>query len=128
MLTNARCLSEGVDVPSLDAVIFVSAKNSQVDVVQSVGRVMRPFPALRVKNHFPTDNRLKPFRFIIPLLPPSLFCFADTLPLSISIQLLPVSYTHLLMSEPVSDIIVYRTIILYGSLFQYIKALHGCNI
>ena len=33
MLTNARCLSEGVDVPSLDAVIFVSAKNSQVDVV-----------------------------------------------------------------------------------------------
>lgn len=41
MLTNARCLSEGVDVPSLDAVIFVSAKNSQVDVVQSVGRVMR---------------------------------------------------------------------------------------
>lgn len=41
VLTNARCLSEGVDVPSLDAVIFVSAKNSQVDVVQSVGRVMR---------------------------------------------------------------------------------------
>lgn len=40
-LTNARCLSEGVDVPSLDAVVFVSAKNSQVDVVQSVGRVMR---------------------------------------------------------------------------------------
>lgn len=32
------------------------------------------------------------------------------------------------MSEPVSDIIVYRTIILYGSLFQYINALHGCNI
>lgn len=41
MLTNARCLSEGIDVPSLDAVVFVSAKNSQVDVVQSVGRVMR---------------------------------------------------------------------------------------
>lgn len=41
ILTNARCLSEGVDVPSLDAVIFVSPKNSQVDVVQSVGRVMR---------------------------------------------------------------------------------------
>lgn len=41
MLTNARCLSEGIDVPSLDAVIFVSPKNSQVDVVQSVGRVMR---------------------------------------------------------------------------------------
>lgn len=44
MLTNARCLSEGVDVPSLDAVVFVSPKNSQVDVVQSVGRVMRRSP------------------------------------------------------------------------------------
>lgn len=41
ILTNARCLSEGVDVPSLDAVLFLSARNSQVDVVQSVGRVMR---------------------------------------------------------------------------------------
>ena len=38
-----RCLSEGVDVPSLDAVLFLSARNSQVDVVQSVGRVMRTF-------------------------------------------------------------------------------------
>lgn len=41
ILTNVRCLSEGVDVPSLDAVMFLSARNSQVDVVQSVGRVMR---------------------------------------------------------------------------------------
>lgn len=41
ILTNVKCLSEGVDVPSLDAVLFLSAKNSQVDVVQSVGRVMR---------------------------------------------------------------------------------------
>lgn len=41
LLSNVRCLSEGVDVPSLDAVIFLAAKNSQVDVVQSVGRVMR---------------------------------------------------------------------------------------
>lgn len=41
ILTNVRCLSEGVDVPSLDAVIFLSKRNSQVDVVQSVGRVMR---------------------------------------------------------------------------------------
>jgi predicted helicase len=37
-------LSEGVDVPALDAVIFLSAKNSLVDVVQSVGRVMRKAP------------------------------------------------------------------------------------
>jgi predicted helicase len=44
MLTNVRCLSEGVDVPSLDAVLFLSARNSQVDVVQSVGRVMRKAP------------------------------------------------------------------------------------
>jgi predicted helicase len=41
ILTNVRCLSEGVDVPSLDAVMFLSAKNSQIEVVQSVGRVMR---------------------------------------------------------------------------------------
>ena len=41
VLTNARCLSEGVDVPALDAVIFFHPRNSMVDVVQSVGRVMR---------------------------------------------------------------------------------------
>lgn len=41
ILTNARCLAEGIDVPSLDAVIFFNAKNSTVDVVQAVGRVMR---------------------------------------------------------------------------------------
>lgn len=44
MLTNVRCLSEGVDVPSLDSVLFLSSRNSQVDVVQSVGRVMRKSP------------------------------------------------------------------------------------
>ena len=41
ILTNARCLSEGVDVPGLDAVMFLSPRKSVVDVVQSVGRVMR---------------------------------------------------------------------------------------
>lgn len=41
VLSNAKCLSEGVDVPTLDAVLFLSPRNSQVDVVQSVGRVMR---------------------------------------------------------------------------------------
>lgn len=41
ILTNARCLSEGVDVPALDAVIFLNSRDSPVDVVQSVGRVMR---------------------------------------------------------------------------------------
>ena len=43
VITNVRCLSEGVDVPALDAVLFLSARNSQVDIVQSVGRVMRNF-------------------------------------------------------------------------------------
>lgn len=41
ILSNARCLSEGVDVPSLDAVMFLNPRNSVVDVVQTVGRVMR---------------------------------------------------------------------------------------
>ncbi|HEV2526915.1 MAG TPA: type ISP restriction/modification enzyme [Thermomicrobiales bacterium] len=41
ILTNARCLSEGVDVPALDAVLFLNPRDSVVDVVQSVGRVMR---------------------------------------------------------------------------------------
>jgi len=44
LLTNVKCLSEGVDVPALDAVLFLSARNSPVDVVQSVGRVMRTSP------------------------------------------------------------------------------------
>lgn len=41
ILTNARCLSEGVDVPSLDAIMFLHPRKSLIDVVQSVGRVMR---------------------------------------------------------------------------------------
>lgn len=44
IITNVRVLSEGVDVPSLDSVLFLSARNSEVDVVQSVGRVMRRAP------------------------------------------------------------------------------------
>jgi len=44
VLSNVRCLSEGVDVPALDAVLFLTPRNSQVDVVQSVGRVMRNAP------------------------------------------------------------------------------------
>ena len=41
ILSNARCLSEGIDVPALDAVLFMSPRNSPVDIVQAVGRVMR---------------------------------------------------------------------------------------
>ncbi|WP_208436629.1 type ISP restriction/modification enzyme, partial [Bartonella tribocorum] len=44
VLTNVRCLSEGVDVPSLDAVMFLHPRKSQVDVIQAVGRVMRRAP------------------------------------------------------------------------------------
>ena len=44
ILSNVRCLSEGVDVPALDAVIFLGPRKSQMDVVQAVGRVMRRAP------------------------------------------------------------------------------------
>ena len=41
ILSNVRCLGEGVDVPALDAVLFLHPRKSQIDVVQAVGRVMR---------------------------------------------------------------------------------------
>ena len=41
LLSNARCLSEGVDVPSLDGVAFIDPKGSQVDIIQAVGRAIR---------------------------------------------------------------------------------------
>ncbi len=43
VLSNVRFLTEGIDVPNLDAVIFLSPKKSQVDIVQAVGRIMRKF-------------------------------------------------------------------------------------
>ncbi len=52
ILSNARCLSEGIDVPALDAVMFLNPRNSIIDIIQSVGRVMRK-----------TDN--KKFGYII---------------------------------------------------------------
>ncbi len=48
ILSNVRCLSEGVDVPALDAVLFLTPRSSQVDVVQSVGRVMRTAPGKKL--------------------------------------------------------------------------------
>ena len=48
ILSNARCLTEGIDVPALDAVLFLQPRKSQIDVVQAVGRVMRRAPG---KNH-----------------------------------------------------------------------------
>ncbi|WP_375614771.1 DEAD/DEAH box helicase [Bartonella sp. AC535YNZD] len=44
ILSNVRCLSEGIDVPALDAIMFLHPRNSQVDVIQAVGRVMRRAP------------------------------------------------------------------------------------
>lgn len=41
ILMNAKCLTEGIDVPSLDAVMFLHPRKSQVDVVQAVGRAIR---------------------------------------------------------------------------------------
>ncbi len=48
ILSNARCLTEGVDVPALDAILFLHPRNSQIDVVQAVGRVMRRAPGKRM--------------------------------------------------------------------------------
>jgi hypothetical protein len=42
LVTNARCLTEGVDVPSIDCVLFADPKKSKVDIVQAVGRALRP--------------------------------------------------------------------------------------
>ena len=44
VLTNVRCVAEGVDVPTLDAVVFVDARRSHIDVVQAVGRAIRRSP------------------------------------------------------------------------------------
>ena len=41
MITNARCLSEGVDIPSIDAILFADPKRSVVDIVQATGRALR---------------------------------------------------------------------------------------
>ena len=48
LLTNARCLSEGVDVPSLDGVAFIDPRASQVDIIQAVGRAIRLSPNKKV--------------------------------------------------------------------------------
>ena len=64
VLCNVRCLSEGVDVPALDAVLFLSPRNSEVEVVQSVGRVMRSFGR-------GTDHEKKYGYIIIPVIIPN---------------------------------------------------------
>jgi hypothetical protein len=44
LLANARCLAEGVDVPTLDGVAFIDPRRSEVDIVQAVGRAIRLAP------------------------------------------------------------------------------------
>jgi predicted helicase len=44
LVTNARCLTEGVDVPGIDCVLFADPRRSAVDIVQAVGRALRPAP------------------------------------------------------------------------------------
>lgn len=44
ILTNARCLGEGVDVPTVDAVVFIDPKKSKIEIVQTVGRAIRLAP------------------------------------------------------------------------------------
>lgn len=41
IITNARCLTEGVDVPAIDVVYFCDPKNSKIDIVQATGRALR---------------------------------------------------------------------------------------
>ncbi len=48
VLSNARCLSEGVDVPSLDGVAFIDPRRTQVDIIQAVGRAIRLSPDKKV--------------------------------------------------------------------------------
>jgi predicted helicase len=44
LMTNARCLTEGVDIPAIDCVAFIDPKQSRVDIVQAAGRALRRFP------------------------------------------------------------------------------------
>lgn len=61
ILTNAKCLSEGIDVPALDAVAFANPRSSLIDIIQSVGRAMRRDPAGKKKYGY----------VIIPIIIPS---------------------------------------------------------
>ena len=42
LITNARCLTEGIDIPTIDCVLFADPRQSKVDIVQAVGRALRP--------------------------------------------------------------------------------------
>ncbi len=50
LLTNAKCLTEGIDVPRIDTICFLDPKKSQVDIAQAVGRVMRKVKGKKIGN------------------------------------------------------------------------------
>ncbi len=60
LVSNARCLTEGVDVPIIDSVYFVDNKSSLIDIVQACGRALRKPDATKPKTAF----------FLIPILIP----------------------------------------------------------
>lgn len=80
ILSNARCLTEGVDVPLIDAVYFVNPKNSLVDIVQACGRALRKPRQLKTNVNLvakainyvrpQTQNKEKIAYFIIPIIIP----------------------------------------------------------
>ncbi len=48
LLTNARCLTEGIDVPKIDCILFADPRQSKIDIVQAMGRALRYFKGKRV--------------------------------------------------------------------------------
>ena len=50
LMTNAKCLTEGIDVPKIDTICFLDPKKSQVDIAQAVGRVMRKVKGKKIGN------------------------------------------------------------------------------
>lgn len=65
IVSNAKCLTEGVDVPSLDAIMFTHPKHSVVDIVQAVGRAIRIPTGWRSKGR---DDYPPPGHIIIPVI------------------------------------------------------------
>ena len=52
VISNVKLFTEGVDVPALDAVIFLDPKQSQIDIIQAVGRVMRKSKGKNIRLHY----------------------------------------------------------------------------
>ncbi|MDC1019308.1 DEAD/DEAH box helicase family protein [Pseudomonadales bacterium] len=67
VMTNAKCLTEGVDIPAIDCVLFASPKHSIIDIVQAAGRAMRP----------DIDNGKKFGYILIPIVIPDNMKFED---------------------------------------------------